>query len=527
MFGPCPAAAPLSSPGARWVIEAVGSGTSERLLPLWPLFAVSTSVLLGGAIASDQLTLITLMALAMTGVGVAHWNRGVFAGVLVLFVLNGVPFINTLPSKAGGTNALDDIAFLLLLVTLAAFAIARPRNPERERLFRLACLWAAASLAWWGLKVILTVTTSGIPVVPAITYGRDFMYFSLLLPLALGGLRRRHDLIGAVVTLALGISMYALGQIINVVNGHDISWLIHVGKTADFQGIVRIYAPMNELLIAAFPLAFAATLIGPARWRPWAAAVAVLTGVANALSFTRAVYVGELVGLTAISVIWALSSGWGARTVRRAVAWGAVLSVMAVTLVGGSNARQASSASPLQAVVERAELGFTDVQNQSGNLGYRLTAARRDLQVLGGHWLTGLGFLNPKYRYFGGLREGSIRDSDLGSLNIVMTMGLIGLIVVYLPPCVGLIFLIRRRRGWFDYGGAIYLSAALIGSVTLATVSSVPGLLVLACALAITANWPATQTERQPRSVESRTPSTSARVGEPLGVIASGAGGSR
>src|SRR6185312_6747987 len=110
-------------------------------------------------------------------------------------------------------------------------------------------------------------------------------------------------------------------------------------------------------------------------------------------------YVGELMGLVAISLIWALSSGWGARTVRRAVACGLLLSVTAVTLVGGNSARQTSSASPLQAVVARAELGFADVQNQGGNLGYRLTEARRDLQVLGDHWPTGLGFLSPTYRY--------------------------------------------------------------------------------------------------------------------------------
>lgn len=485
------------------VIEVVRSERIERLVPLWPLIAVASSALLGRAIASDQLAPLAIVALAIAGVAVARWNRGVLTGVLVLFVLNGVPLINTRPSTAGGTNALDDIAFLLLVLALAAFAISRPRDPERERILRLAYLWAAASLAWWGWKVILTVTTSGIPLLPAITYGRDFMYFSLLLPLALAGLRERKHLIGLVVTLAVGVGTYSVGQIINVVSSHDISWLIHVGKTADFQGIVRIYAPMNELLIPAFPLAFAATLVGPSRWRPYAAAVTVLTGLANALSFTRAVYVGELIGLVAISLIWALSSGWGARTVRRAVAWGVLLSVTAVTLAGGSNARQTSSASPLQAVVARAELGFADVQNQSGNLGYRLAAARQDLQILGGHWPTGLGFLNPGYRYFGGLREGSIRDSDLGSLNIVMTMGVIGLIIVYLPPCAGLVFLVRRRRGWSDYGGAIYLSAALIGSVTLATVSGVPGLLVTGCVLAITLNWPATQAAAHIPSAES------------------------
>jgi hypothetical protein len=89
------------------------------------------------------------------------------------------------------------------------------------------------------------------------------------------------------------------------------------------------------------------------------------------------------------------------------------------------------------------------------------------------------------------LREGSIRNDDLGSLNIVMTMGLIGLILAYIPPVAGLIYLLRRRYGFVQYGGAMYLGAALIASITLGTVAGLAGLLTLGAMLVLCLNWTA------------------------------------
>jgi hypothetical protein len=473
------------------VVKPGASGIALANAPpsLWPLPVAAICVSVGFAVAQAQFTVLATLPIAAAAAIALRWNRGVAVGVLALLVLNGLPFVNLRPSALQGSSIFPDFAFVLLVTTLAFCWRARPRDRARESLLRLASIWSMAYVGWWTFKILLTVTNSGVPAVPAITYGRDFAYFGLLLPLGLAGLRDRRHLTGFAFTLAAGASLYSLGQIAYVATGQNLSWLFHVGKTADFDGVVRLYAPMNDLLIAALPMAVAVALLGPSGWRRYGVAVGVVTGVANALSFTRAVYVGEAVALVVISVIWALGTGWGARRVRAALLWAGLVACLGLTLGGTGASSEASSASPVQAIVARADLGIADAQGLSGSFGYRLRQVHRDFEVLGSHWLTGLGFLSPKYRYFGGLREGSIRDSDLGSLNIVMTMGVIGLILAYLPPVSSLVLLLRRRDGWWSYGGAMYLTAALIGSLTLGTLSSVSGLLVLVSALIIVLNW--------------------------------------
>jgi hypothetical protein len=329
---------------------------------------------------------------------------------------------------------------------------------------------------------------------PAIRYGREFLYFALFLPLALLGLRRRRDLVGFAVTLGAGAALFSMGQIIDQITHTPLTWLIHIEKTREFEGITRIYAPMNDLIIAAFPMAFAAMLIAPRPWRRRAIPLTVLTGVANVLTFVRAVYLSELLALFLISLIWARGAGWRPRHIRYAFAMGiaGILALaLAVAAVGETTSTNTGIPSPIRAVVARAELGFSDVQGQSGSVGERLQQTDRELEVLGNHWVAGLGFLNPAYHYVVGLREGSIRDSDLGSLNIVMTLGIIGLFLAYMPLIGGLIYLLKRRYSFVQYGGAMYLTGALVGSVTLGAIAHLSGLLVLGSMLPLCLNWTA------------------------------------
>jgi hypothetical protein len=456
------------------------------------LSLVALCLATGEAIARYPPTYILAATAVGAGVAVAWWNRGVFSGILVLLLLQGVPVVNTQlgQSSAHGANALNDAIFVALALFLAACAFDSPRNSAQTRLAVLATIWGSCYLAWWSIKV--AAGSPGIPLIPAVKYGREFMGVSIFLPIALLGLRRRTHLVGFAGTLAVGAALFSLGQIITQVAHKQLAWLIHVEKVSEFEGVTRIYAPMNDLLIAAFPMAFAAMMLAPRPWRRPAMLVTVLTGLANALSFTRAVYVSELLALFLISLVWARGLGWRPRRIRhlrRTLALGVSASVFAIAIAGGSPATSSTASSPLQAVVSRAQLGVNNIEHQTGTTGYRLHKAHLELEVLGDNWVAGLGFLNPSYHYVPSLREGSIRDDDLGSLNIMMTMGLIGLLLAYMPPIGGLVFLLRRRRSFVQYGGAMYLSAALVGSVTLATISSPSGLLVLGSMLAFCVNW--------------------------------------
>ena len=248
----------------------------------------------GKAVVSYPLTYL----LAPVGLGavaaIAWWNRGVLTGILVLLLLEGVPFINTgAGSSAGaGANAASDAAFVVLVVFLAIWAFDSTRNRAQDRIAILASTWASCYFAWWLYKTV--AASPGIPVLSAVSYGREFFGFSLFFPLALLALRRRPHLVGFAITLAVGAAIFSVGQIVEQLAHADLSWLIHIIKTNEFEGLTRIYSKMGALLTAAFPMALAATLLGPKAWRRGAMLLTVLTGLADALSFTRATYASEL-----------------------------------------------------------------------------------------------------------------------------------------------------------------------------------------------------------------------------------------
>jgi hypothetical protein len=80
-------------------------------------------------------------------------------------------------------------------------------------------------------------------------------------------------------------------------------------------------------------------------------------------------------------------------------------------------------------------------------------------------------------------------------LNAVMTMGVIGATLVYLPVLTMLGFCLRRvvhRRptpfGWLRFGGAVWLISTLFTSVTLVTLFSPAGLAMSAVMIALLTN---------------------------------------
>jgi hypothetical protein len=461
----------------------------EPQIALWLAGAAALLALAAGWAISRYPPSYVLAPVALgAAIAVGWWNRGALSGILVLFMINGVPFVNLQPTGQRSSGGLYDAVFLVLAAFLLFCAYTRPLPSTHRRIVTVACTWAGAYLAWWSFKAI--GASPGVPLVPAVKYGRPFLYFIVLVPLALAAIHRRDDLVGFGGILAAGAALFSLGQIVKQATHANLDWLIHITQSNEFAGITRIYAPMNDLVIAMFPMAFAALLLGSRRWRLQAAGLMVLTGVANALSFTRAVYVSELVALISISFIWATGMGWRSRRIRYVFVLGAALLAVGLIAIGArTTTGTTSSSSPVQAVVSRAALGLTDVETGGGTTGYRLHEAHLELEVLGDHWLAGLGFLNPSYRFFPGLYEGAIQNDDLGSLSVLMTMGLIGLMFAYAPPIAGLVFLLRRRYGAAQYGGAMYLTAAIIGSITLGAVSTLSGMIVLGSMLALCVNW--------------------------------------
>ena len=468
--------------------SALTSRWPEGALPL--VSAAVLSVLVGAAVSTRPNYFAGVVALAGAA-AVGRWNRGVLAAVIALLVLNGVPFVNVLPSATGG-NVFDDVAFVALLAVLAVGAVANWREASRDWVAAGAAAWAAVYLLWLVLETTAAIGVNE-SLFSAVKFGRDFVFFGFLLPLGLAALRRREHLIGFGLTLGAGAGLYAVGQILSVVLGLGLRSLVHIGKTASFDGLVRIYAPMNDLIIAAFPIAVGIALLGPRRARPGAAGLAVLTGVANALSFTRAVYASETAALLLVALAYGIRAGWEGARIRRAALLAVGCIALAVTIASGASSGH--SGTPLEAVAARTELGLTDIEDQSGNVGYRLRQARYEAQAMGGHWLVGRGLRTPSSLWVEGERDGSLRNSDLGAFSVLATTGVVGLILVYFPVIAGLL-LTLRERGPIAFGGAMYLGAAIIGSITLATLSSVSGLLVVGCVLVLCVNWNAAAISR-------------------------------
>ena len=109
--------------------------------------------------------------------------------------------------------------------------------------------------------------------------------------------------------------------------------------------------------------------------------------------------------------------------------------------------------------------------DQSGNVGYRLRQARYEAQAVGGHWLAGRALRTPNSFWVQGERNGSLRNSDLGAFSTLATLGLIGLILIFLPVVAALLFTLRER-GPVAFGGAMYLGAAIIGSTVMPVIGA-------------------------------------------------------
>jgi hypothetical protein len=158
----------------------------------------------------------------------------------------------------------------------------------------------------------------------------------------------------------------------------------------------------------------------------------------------------------------------------------------------------------LTIAAHRIAEGLTNLQQNSGNVGYRTQLDHQLLNDLGSSWPIGLGFLDPTSRYFLGLPQGSIRNSDTGVLNSLMTMGVVGTVLMYLPVLTGIRALTRTRvtrRGrrtvidtaegrWPDLGIVMWLLQLIVGSVTLVVLFSTGGLVLVAAVMGATIAFP-------------------------------------
>jgi uncharacterized membrane protein YhaH (DUF805 family) len=487
----------------RYAFEVRERGTDWLLLAGGCLLSLVIGWKLGNDASRMPIALAALVAL--TAVGARAF--GVAAGLLVLAALNGLPFVDLEQYAQAGSFRISDVALASLV---GALLLRNPISVENARLqgwLRAARWWGFALGAWWIITVLRSTFFSGIPLLKAALFGRDFLYFALLLPLLLGGLRNRREIQELLGTLLAATVLFAFGHLALVVTGaHQASWFVHQTLSNDVGGVTRVYALMGDAVSAALPFGLALALMGPSRrLRVGWTALAVVSAASVLLQFARATYFGLFFGLLAATCVWLAQSARGDVGRRLAIVFAGLAFAGGVVFITASRSSTSTASSPTALQIPRAGLpapaivasrlssGVTDLSSKSGTVAYRYELDRKLFHVLGRHWPIGLGFWHPDVKYVPNLPDGSIRNGDSGITNSLMTMGVIGTILIYLAPLAVLLAIFRRRRRkdrgreeWFFFGMFTWIAGLLVGSISLVTLFSVSGLALTAVLLACT-----------------------------------------
>ncbi len=482
------------APGSRPGLGSAGlaaSGTAPAATVLALAVVTGGLVVRFPAAAPVPLVLVGAAAAAAARPAArADVVRGAAAAVLLLAVLNGIPGVDLSGQPVRGGIRFQDYAVGLLVILLVVWRGQDGAGPRGSPTRQWLTAWCVVFGGWWTVTLVRTAAGSGVPVRLGGQYGRDFLYFALLVPLLL-----RIRLSGASVRAFAGVMVaavwvFAAAEIVSALQIADLSGITHSSMTAPTGGVLRVYATMNDLVTVGLAVGLGVLLVAP---EPEvcrrAAPVFSVCLVAFVLQLTRASYVGVFVSGGIVIGWWMInaSGGWRERVRRRALAatvGGAIVLGAGLLVVPGTADNPA-----VGAVAGRVTSGIAEVNSSTGTVGYRRGVYRTMIELLGGEWPVGLGFLHPSARYFADLPSGSIRNTDTGVLNILMTMGAIGVAVFLAGPVLLLARLFAAagdlRRGATPaaavvFGATLWLLAAVLTSVTLVTLFSVSGLVLTA-----------------------------------------------
>jgi hypothetical protein len=428
-------------------------------------------------------------------VSLAFLQRGAFIGLLLVAAMNGMPFVNA--TKIVGAHAtVQDLAVACVIGAGFVWAIVDRQTLVRKRIQRVMFWCGVALLAWWVFIVLRTSANGEVKFLSAANYGRDFVFFALLLMVLPRIKLSDKDLKIMIGTLGVAVCLFAVGQILKVLGFANLTWLVHAGTTNGLSltfGLARVYAAMNDLVLAGLAAAIGALLLSrEPRVRRVAWPVALLLGFSFLLELTRARWIGLIVALIAVSLRLMVKSDAGVtRILRKRLAF-----LIAGLVIGGLIAVLSSPHAVVSGpFVQRFLSFFSDLQANGSTITYRVQVIGNMTALLGGKWALGVGLIPPSAHWFGTLPAGSLRNSDVGVLNGVLTMGIVGTVLIYLPVVAVLIHALRRSAWsartpstrtpypWLRYSAAIWIIATLASSASIVTLFSLSGLAMTAVIL--------------------------------------------
>jgi hypothetical protein len=429
-----------------------------------------------------------LCAVAATVLPFLLRHRGIVLGLLVLGAENGLPFLDTSQRYVLGYA----ISNYMVILLIALLAIRIPRSERKPGMGVLAVVSFLFTI-WW---VITLWHSGGQPVSAALSLGRNFLLFALLaaaFPLGTSDGAERKEML---FTFLAGALLYSIGEVGITVSGRPLSWLVHpIAIRGSDIALQRVYAFMSDSAALLFCLAIGAALLAPtSRLRRWGALASVISLAAIILQQTRAVYITLPIALVLVIVWWAMFARSSAgrlvgRTVAVILGFAGLVATLAVAAPSVLTTYAGEPFSRLSGVLEQ-------LSSNTGNLSYRFGVAHGLLALLQGNplkWATGLGFLNPTYHHFVGLPLGSIENADLGMIDGIMLLGLVGVILTYLVVFIPLWQMVAQTRArdlpasnaWLIFGLMVWLVQVLLASYNLGTLWQQPGQVLVAMVAAL------------------------------------------
>lgn len=470
-------------------IRRVGISNSIPRTIAAAVIAVALLAIAGWSVARGHRTTTIFAVIVFAGVArLASRERGVLIGILLLAAMNGIPEIDT-SHRIVNHFTVQDLAICTLILSAIAFSLL-DRTPYRPtRAGRTAVAAATLLLAWCVAIVARTILDTHAPLLSAVGFARDYLYFALLLIVLPRVRLASRDIHTMLATLTAGVCIFAAAQIVTALGLGKVGSIIHVGHISVQAGVTRIYADMTDLVTAGLALSVAASLSATdRRLRRLARPVALLLIVSVVVQLTRARWIGFIAAFLLASTWFMLHRDRFAVSPVLRKRLGGLLGIagllVAVLLLAVPGL---FSSGPF---IHRVVSIFTTLENGGGTVAVRESVTKTMTHYLGGNWLAGLGFISPNTHYFLNLPNGSIEDPDLGALNAIMPMGIVGAVAIYLPVVLVLAHSLRRSSGsaahaWLRYGGAIWIIATLISSLTLVTLFSTSGLVLTAVLLTV------------------------------------------
>ena len=481
------------SPAARPAAERFlgGEGGDRVQSALVGLGVVAVSLLAGAAVLDPRWSVLVLPAIGLSVlIGIAAVSRGALVGFTVLGVLNGIPGLDLETFAVPGSFHPRDLLILFLIGALVLWHFTTPADLLDRRWLGLVRPWAFILVAWWLLTLARSVFFSDIPALQAVLFGRDFLYFGLLMPLLPVAFRRRSDLVALLAVVGTAGTIFALAQTAtslfpSVSAVLDPSFLINETLTNEFEGVTRVYAYMGDVVVLGTIVAGGVAILARSRRsRIVSSTLFVILTVGALAQLSRAAYAAMLAGFLCV-VLAALLRAAAPMGVLRRVMPAFVLVVALFPVLSLVHPSDTGSQSAAQVFATRAESGIQEIQARSGTFGYRREVQSEMLDLVGNRWPVGLGFWHPDARYVAALPQGTIRNADVGVLNGIMTIGAIGTILLYLPVLGTIVFLVRRRRHAREWDGVVlgacgWLFGVVVASISLVTLFTTPGLVLTA-----------------------------------------------